>query len=1017
MNPFGISFPASRNPQAWQAWRQQVRAQREASRAARFRPNAAGGAASSGIIETIAGAVPFQKPVNALKSGFGQLQGITEDSSGNLYVAGCDLGVVLKVDTSSNTIVYAGQPLPVGPALSSGDGGLATAARLPCPAGLVFDTAGNLYISDLQDGTVRVVNAQTGIIQTVAGMAGQRDHTGDGGPATVATLEFPTGLALDGMGDLFIEDIEYVREVNLTTGIIQTIAGSAAYQCALSVTNPCPANQVSLQMFGSTIAVAQNHLYVAFDSLSAGNNGYLHGGIVDVDLSTGLMKVVAGGGIAAGTSPSYPTVGNTYDAQGLTADANGNVYFSELSNLIYELSASGHNVRAIAGSSLAGYSGDGGPATAAALYSPHAICLSQSGKIDFVDWLQVRSFTPGGNIATVAGSGFANYFGDGGPSTQAGLDYPAGIAWDGSGNIYIADYWNGLVRRVDAVTGVISTVAGGGAPGVVGDGGPAVEAYLVPWGIALDQSSHLYVQDVNAASIRVVDLQSGIISTLAGNILGQGPIVFDGKKTLYVTNRVPLTDPNNDEVWAVDVTTGASSKIAGGARQDVPNGDGGPATAAALENVQGLALDGQDNLYVADNILNTVRSINLTTGIISTIAGSHSDFYPTSGYSGDGGPALDAYFHAPTGLALDDAGHLVVIDAGNGVLRQIDLTTKIITTIAGNHGLERGFSGDGSAATGAAFYYPLATTFDPGGNLWIADSFNNRVRRVVLHPAKLTATVTYGEGQSSAGTGITFTATYSGLSFGIAPTGTVTFLNGSTSLGSGALAPATDGSGNYVVTVSTTSLPADNATIMAQYSGDVHYAAAATTTTFQQPTPSYTISANPASLTIKQGSSGSIAFTVTPQNGFNQAVAFHCDSTTLPHGVSCSFTPASVTPGGSSAVTTTLTVQTTGATVAALDRRTTPCSGWLPRGGVVLALALLGMPRVRRRTLGGSALMLFALCLTGVLGCGGGGSTSGGGGTQNANATPPGSYSVEVTTSVGTSTGAPPLTVSLTVTQ
>ncbi len=294
------------------------------------------------------------------------------------------------------------------------------------------------------------------------------------------------------------------------------------------------------------------------------------------------------------------------------------------------------------------------------------------------------------------------------------------------------------------------------------------------------------------------------------------------------------------------------------------------------------------------------------------------------------------------------------------------------------------------------------------------------MRRVVLHPTKLETILTYGGGQSPSGDSISYTASYSGLSFGTAPTGAVTFLNGSTSLGSGMLAPASDGSGNYVVTVTTTSLPADNAVITAQYSGDVHYAASATTVTFKRLAPFYTVSANPASLTIKQGSSGSIAFTVTPQNGFNQAVSFHCDSATLPAGTSCSFSPAAVTPNGSSAATTTLTVLTSGGGVAALDRRARPLSGpssgWIPRSGVVLALVLLGIPRVRRRTwMGSSALMLFALCLTGILGCGG--SSKSGGVTQNANATPAGTYSIQVTTSVGATSEIPPVTVSLTVTE
>ena len=152
------------------------------------------------------------------------------------------------------------------------------------------------------------------------------------------------------------------------------------------------------------------------------------------------------------------------------------------------------------------------------------------------------------------------------------------------------------------------------------------------------------------------------------------------------------------------------------------------------------------------------------------------------------------------------------------------------------------------------------------------------MRRVVLHPTKLNATLTYSGASSG---GITSLLPIAVFLSDIAPTGTVTFLNGSTSLGTGTIAAATDGSGKYVAALTATSAPANAATITAQYSGDVHYAAATTTIAFQQLTPSYTVSAKPASLTVKQGSSGSATFTVTPQNGFNQAVRHFCATT--PH--------------------------------------------------------------------------------------------------------------------------------------
>jgi hypothetical protein len=579
------------------------------------------------------------------------------------------------------------------------------------------------------------------------------------------------------------------------------------------------------------------------------------------------------------------------------------------------------------------------------------------------------------------------------------------VATDAQGNVYVADSGNERVRKIDAATGVITTVTGGVTPQ---NADAELSPPLQPFAVALDQNNHLYARSEGV--IKSVDLNTGTVSTLLTGVPPVGPIAFDGNKTLYYSSALNYGSGSlaNNGVWAVDVTTGTTSQIAGGdAYAAEPSGDGGPALQAGLSDVEGLALDGQGNLYLADFYFEDIRKIDLNTGIISTVAGVANHV----GYSGDGGPATAATFYDPAGLAYDGAGHLTVADIYNNVLRQIDLATNIITTIAGTH--TAGFSGDGGSPTGAMLYDPRQVAYDPSGNLLIVDSKNYRVRRVVLHPTKLNATLTYGASISG---GVTFTATYNGLSFGFAPTGTVTFLNGSTSLGAGTMAAATDGSGNYVATLTATLGPTNPATITAQYSGDVHYAAATTTIAFQRLTPSYTVSAKPASLTVKQGSSGSITFTVTPQNGFSQAVMFSCDNATLPKGVTCSFNPASVTPNGTTAVTSTLTVQTTGVTTAALDRRTTRGSGWL-HGGAALALLLFGIPGARRRFWPG-VLMLIVLSIGGgMIGCGGGGSGNTGGGTATANATPSGAYSIQVTTSVGTETNASPVTVALTVTQ
>jgi hypothetical protein len=377
------------------------------------------------------------------------------------------------------------------------------------------------------------------------------------------------------------------------------------------------------------------------------------------------------------------------------------------------------------------------------------------------------------------------------------------------------------------------------------------------------------------------------------------------------------------------------------------------------------------------------------------------------------------------GLWCDNSGHLYVADNISSVVRQIDLNSGVITTVAGNGTL--GFSGDGGPASAASFFYVSAMTTDPSGNLFVIDNWNTRVRRILLNPTKLNAAVTASAGTANPGDSLTFTATYNGLSFGIAPTGTVTFLSGSTTLGTANLAPATDGSGNYIATLTTTAAPGGTTSITAQYSGDAHYAALTSNVAVTVGgTPSYTLSADPPSLTVGQGGGGSVTFTVTPTNGFNQAITFACDSTSLPTGVSCTFLPSSVTPSGSP-VTTSLEIQTSPATIStsSIPGHASPLPAWwLTGGGSALALlAFAGLSRRNRRFWQNwMAAAMLALFLGGTtLGCSAiEKAINGGGSTQpNPNATPVGTYSLKVAATAGSGGSATnqPLTVTLVVTQ
>ncbi len=1004
-NVFGIPFPTTHNPDDWAGWRERVNARFNTTahpRPADVVPSPTG----SSPIETIAGSVPYQKLGNALQTGIGDGNGMVADSGGNLYIATGLRGVVLKVDAASNISIYAGDPTATGPATQSGDGGPATKAHIPIVYSLAIDKSNNIYISDYLSHTVRMVNAASGIIQTVAGTPDKSGYSGDGGPATAALLAFPTSIAVDGGGNLFITDGRYIREVVHGTGSIQTLTGQqTTSQCSLSFSQACPLNSLSLFSSGaSTLAAHGNTLYVAATFINTSSAELLYA-LLSVDLPSGVATLLAGGEQDRSNPISFTTV------QRVAVDSTGTIYISD-PNTVSSFSPSTRTLTLVAGNqSTTSYSGDGGPAIDASLGVILSLATTPSGSVLVNTVNRILSFSVGGNIRTVAGGQITNIYGDGGPGTLAGLSTPFSAATDAQGNVYFTDLLvetgDSLVRRIDAVTGIVTTVAGNGDydASLPSDGTEAVQVATSPASIALNGSKLFIASNSGLGSVQMVDLQSGQLTTLLHPVPLSRGIAFDGNKTLYVAAQ--------DHIVAYDINTGDAPDFAGdsSAVSGGGNGDGGPALTASLGWVSGLALDGKGHLYIGDLENANVRVVALSTGIIQTLAG-HAGI---TGYSGDGGPATAATFNEVDAVACDSSGHLYIADANNASIRVVDLTTGIINTIAGTGVL--GFGGDGGQADKALLYGPVGVATDARGNLFIADTSANRIRRVLIHPTQLTAALTSSTTSAMAGDTVTLTATYNGLSFGFAPTGSITFLNGATSLGTADL--AADDSGNYIATLNTSAIPAGNASITAQYDGDAHYASvttAAVTLTVAAPVPSFALSAAPASLSIKQGSSGSITLTITPKNGFNQQVSFSCDNAALPPGVSCSFSLVSLTPSSSVAVTSVLTVQTTGAKGASLNFEDGPLlRWWVPAGGSTLALLLFSLPRSRRKVwqtwLG---IVLVVLCIGGATGC-----SAIEKAISSDGVTPTGTYSISVTASAGSGSTAvsQPLTLAVIVTQ
>jgi hypothetical protein len=348
-------------------------------------------------------------------------------------------------------------------------------------------------------------------------------------------------------------------------------------------------------------------------------------------------------------------------------------------------------ISTLAGNGSLGYVN--GAAAAASFRNPQGLAVDLRGDIYVADSLNqvIRKIAAGTQIvSTFAGTGASGYSGDGGPALAATLNSPTGVAVDAAGNLFIADQGNYLVRRVDAVSGIITTVAGGG--GSVANGVPATAAALSgPNDVAVDTAANLYIADSYHNLVRMVTVATGLINTIAGGGIATG----------------------NDGL-----------------------GDGGLATAAQLSNPTGLTLDGSGNLFIADTGHRMIRRVDAVSGIITVVAGNGSD-----GTLGDGGFAIDAQLGSPTGVRADAAGNLYLADFAEHTIRFVSAESGIISSLAGNGAAA--YTGDGGIATSASLNSPTDVAVTTAGNLLIADYGNNVVRSLFFQPPTLTFPATH----------------------------------------------------------------------------------------------------------------------------------------------------------------------------------------------------------------------------------------------------------------------------------
>lgn len=604
----------------------------------------------------------------------------------------CALLSLPSLAQNINTIVGGGA-YPPTPALS---------ADIASLTDVVEDSHGNIYISAIDMGYIFKLDS-TGNISVAAG-TGNDGWGGVGGPATSAILSGPAGLALDVHNNLFIADLvgQHVWEVNATTGILTNVAGIG------SPSNPLggfggdggPATKAQLNS-PQGVATLDGYVVIA----DSGNN------VVRLITPAGKISTYAG-------VQSAPACADPTDS-----------------------------------------CGDGGLATKANLNYPVGVAVDAAGNLYIADAgdNRIRMVAKAtGKISTVAGNGDTCILpscGDGLPATQANLNYPAKVLVDKSGNLYIADENDQKIRFVNRTTQIISTVAGDGGYGFGGDGGPATSAsFADPTGLFVDSAGNMLIADQGGNHLREVIKSTGKIKSIAGGGSGGdgGPplssiFAYAYDLTLDSAGDLFILDKDSGRIRKVDVVHSVITTVAGNGTNGY-SGDGGAATSATLDYPRGIALDGAGDIYIADSDNYVVRLVK--NGTITTFAGNGNGCSPTD-VCGDGGPAAQANLSDPQGVAVYAAGVLFIADTLDNRIRAVNTGTHAITvagvtiqpgdiaTVAGTGNsclVSTGTNpcGDTGPALNADLNTPTGIALDNSGNIFIADSYDNRIRCVIL---------------------------------------------------------------------------------------------------------------------------------------------------------------------------------------------------------------------------------------------------------------------------------------------
>ncbi len=670
----------------------------------------------------------------------------------------------------------------------NGDGGQATAASVGSLRAIAYDASGNLYFSE--NYAVRKIST-TGVLTTIAG-GNTPGSTGDGGLATSALLDNIKAIAIDSVGNIYISIGNKIRKVTVSTGIISAFAGTSS-GCGTNIFSGRTNANVDFCNVNGMVFDASNNLFVADNfrnasiiRLAASGNSVASFGtspqcinVTDVRIDSsgnviaicigGLRKYNSGGGyVTDPTTPASPVA--------LAADASNNIYISSANHTVHRLDAGG-NLSTVVGTGVAGFSGDGGAATAAQLNGPFGLAVHPANLLTIADvnnnrirrYLGIAPAAPtivsavgGLNQATVT---FNPPVPNGGPAVSGYTATCGGVSVSGSASpIVVPLIVNASVAcnvvatnlsgtsptsatlNAQVYTYLIHTIAGNGTAGFSGDGGQALSA-LVNGSLSIiaDPAGNLLFTDSTNNRVRKIT-PAGVISTFAGTGTA-GWSGDSGQATAAALNapfglgidaagNVYVADSGNNRVRKI-TPAGVITTVAGDGT-DAAGGDGGQATAAQLGSISGLAFDAAGNLYITQRFYNRVRKVT-PAGMISTIAGTG-----VAGSSGDNGQATSAQLYFPIAVAVSTAGEILIAELYGHRVRRIT-TAGVISTIAGTG--VAGFSGDNGQATAAQLNYPAGVYVSPTGEIYIPDRLNYRLRKVAAN-----GVITTVAGNGSVGT-------------------------------------------------------------------------------------------------------------------------------------------------------------------------------------------------------------------------------------------------------------------------